>query len=187
MMMMIVMMMIIMMMMIWNEDWFRGEAYTLGLLGITFTFFLLLLLLLFRTVLSQWDFSHRRFGLLSPGKASTQPMVRAGCFRIFNVRTIVNACDCTRGCTDTVRESALKVDSGRKISCRTGESNLRQRRASPMLSQLSYIPALIIAGRIDQIRLRPSLVPAENKKYYVPVSYKERNCMLCHSLVQAVS
>ena len=32
-----------------------------------------------------------------------------------------------------VRESALKVDSGRKIPCRTGESNLRQRRAGPML------------------------------------------------------
>ena len=28
-------------------------------------------------------------------------------YRIFNVRTDVNACDCTRGCTDTVRESAL--------------------------------------------------------------------------------
>ena len=29
---------------------------------------------------------------------------------IFNVYTDVNACNCTRGCTDTVRESALKVD-----------------------------------------------------------------------------
>ena len=28
-----------------------------------------------------------------------------------------------RGCTDTVRESALEVDSGRKILCRTGNSN----------------------------------------------------------------
>ena len=36
-------------------------------------------------------------------------------YRIFNVRTDVNACGCTRrGCTDTVRESALKVDSWRK-------------------------------------------------------------------------
>ena len=39
-----------------------------------------------------------------------------------------------------VRESALKVDSGRKIPCRIGESNLRQRRDGPMLYQLSYIP-----------------------------------------------
>ena len=30
-------------------------------------------------------------------------------YRIFNVRTDVNACGYTRGCTDTVRESALKV------------------------------------------------------------------------------
>ena len=30
-----------------------------------------------------------------------------------------------RGCTDTARESALKVDSGRKIPCRTGDSNPR--------------------------------------------------------------
>ena len=61
--------------------------------------------------------------------------------RIFNVRTGVNACDCALGCTDTVRESALKVDSGRKIPCRTGESNLRQRRVGPMLYQLSYNPS----------------------------------------------
>ena len=60
-------------------------------------------------------------------------------YRIFNVRTDVNACDYTRVCTDTVRESALKVDSERKIPCRTGESNLRQRRAGPTLYQLSYV------------------------------------------------
>ena len=34
--------------------------------------------------------------------------------KIFNVRTDVHACDCTRGCADTVRESALKVDPERK-------------------------------------------------------------------------
>ena len=59
---------------------------------------------------------------------------------IFNVQTGVNACDCTRGCTNTVRQSVLKVDSGRKIPCLTGESNLRQRRDGPMLYQLSHIP-----------------------------------------------
>ena len=41
-----------------------------------------------------------------------------------------------------VRESALKVDSGRKIPRRTGESNLRQQRDEPTLNQLSYIPTL---------------------------------------------
>ena len=48
------------------------------------------------------------------------------------------------GCTDTVRESVLKVDSGRKILCRTGESNLRQRRAGPTFYQLSYIPTGVV-------------------------------------------
>ena len=56
------------------------------------------------------------------------------------MRTEVNACDRTLGCTDTVRESALKVDSVRKIPCRSRESNLRQLGAGPMLYQLSYIP-----------------------------------------------
>ena len=55
--------------------------------------------------------------------------------RIFNMHTDVNASDCAWGCTDTVRESAL-----RKIPRRTGESNLRRQRAGPMLYQLSYIP-----------------------------------------------
>ena len=58
---------------------------------------------------------------------ATQPTEHAGCFcvyinppksdmdyRIFNMRTDVNACGCTQGCTDTVRESALKADSERK-------------------------------------------------------------------------
>ena len=30
------------------------------------------------------------------------------------------------GCTDTVRESALKVDTGKKIPCRPGDLNPRQ-------------------------------------------------------------
>ena len=64
-------------------------------------------------------------------------------YRIFIARTDVNGCDCTRGCTDTVRGSALKGDSARKILCRTGESNPRQRRGDPTLSQLSYIPTHI--------------------------------------------
>ena len=63
-------------------------------------------------------------------------------YGIFNVRKAVNARVCTQGCTDTVRESALKVGSGRKISSRTRESNLPQRRAGPELYPLSYIPTL---------------------------------------------
>ena len=45
------------------------------------------------------------------------------------------------GYTDTVRESALKVDFERKILRRTGESNLPQRRAGSTLYRLSYIPS----------------------------------------------
>ena len=63
-------------------------------------------------------------------------------YRIFSVRTGVIVCDCTRGCTDTVREFALKLYFGGKIPFRTGESNLRKRRVSP-LYKLSQIPALL--------------------------------------------
>ena len=56
-------------------------------------------------------------------------------YRIFIVRTDVNACYCTRGCTDTERESALKVDSGKKENPlpHRGIENLRQRRDGPSL------------------------------------------------------
>ena len=37
------------------------------------------------------------------------------------------------------RKVAANVNSGRKIPCRTEESNLRQRRACPMVDQRSYI------------------------------------------------
>ena len=40
-------------------------------------------------------------------------------YGIFNVHTDVNACDSTRGCTDSVRESALKVDSRKKKEKKT--------------------------------------------------------------------
>ena len=84
---------------------------------------------------------------------ATQPTVHAGCFhnppnsdvdyRIFNVRTDVNACDWTGGVRTLVRECGLKVDSGRKIPRRTGESNLRQRCAGLMFHQLSYITSIV--------------------------------------------
>ena len=41
---------------------------------------------------------------------------------------------------DIIRESALKVGSGRKIPYCTREFNLCQRRAGLMLCQLSYVP-----------------------------------------------
>ena len=53
---------------------------------------------------------------------ATKPTVHAWCFIVSIIHQtmtwttgsfimcIVNACDCTQGCTDTKRESALKVD-----------------------------------------------------------------------------
>ena len=54
-------------------------------------------------------------------RRATQPTVHAGCFsvsiiplrsdmdcRIFNVRTEVNACNCTRGCTDTRKRVCIE-------------------------------------------------------------------------------
>ena len=49
-------------------------------------------------------------------------MVWLPVFGIFNVCTD-DACNSTQGCADTVRESALEADSGRKIPCHTGDSN----------------------------------------------------------------
>ena len=36
-------------------------------------------------------------------------------YRIFNLHADVNTCDCTWGYKDTVRESALKVDSEKNL------------------------------------------------------------------------
>ena len=100
-------------------------------------------------------------GCLPRGKpAATQTVFLFVCFHnptnsdadywIFNVPTDINARDYTQGCMDTVRESALKVDSERKNSCRIGESNQRRRRAGPMLYQLSYIPIQLQTCTLQQ-------------------------------------
>ena len=121
------------------------------------TFSPFFLFLLFTTVLSQWDFSNRTFGLPSLGKAScdshtTQTGVHARCYSVSIIhQTLIwttGSLMCTQmcmyvtahgGCTDTAKESALKDDSGRKISCRTGQSNLHWQHASIILYHLSYI------------------------------------------------
>ena len=76
-------------------------------------------------------FFRGKFGLLS----ATEPTVYAGCFSVSTIHRILTwttgSLTCTQmlthatahgGCTDTVRESTLKVDSGRKIPCLSGES-----------------------------------------------------------------
>ena len=115
------------------------------------------------SVLSHREFFHGKFGLLlrgMPAATESRHPTYDACWvfslfhnapnsdmdsdmtdGIFNVRTAANVCDRTRGFTDTVRESAPKVDSGRNIPCRTEESNLSERHASPTHYQLSYILA----------------------------------------------
>ena len=82
---------------------------------------------------------------------ATQPMVHAGQlrvsiihwtldtdYRILNVWTDVNECDCTQWCRHHKRsctESWLRI----KITCHTQESNLHQQCAGPTLYQLSCI------------------------------------------------
>ena len=90
---------------------------------------------------------------------TTQSTVHAKCFSASIIhRTLTwttGSLTCTQmlmhaiaqgGCTDTARESALKVEFGRKILCRTGESNLRQRCAGPARFHLSY--SLDLLGRM---------------------------------------
>ena len=62
------------------------------------------------------------------------------------------------GCTDTVRESALKVDSGRKILSHTGESNLPKQHASLMLYQLRYIPTPLVNISCNLYNVREHLL-----------------------------
>ena len=84
---------------------------------------------------------------------ATQPTVHARCFSVSIIhRTLTWTTGflayaqmlmhaIAHGCVWThVRQSTLKVDSGRKIPYRTMKLNPHQRRAGPMLYQLSYIP-----------------------------------------------
>ena len=66
-------------------------------------------------------------------------------FGIFNVRTDVMRVIVHGGCTGTVRESALKADSGIEIPCRNGDSTRRQYCSwlfSRTLYQVSYTRSL---------------------------------------------
>ena len=91
-------------------------------------------------------------GVALPGESqlrqsrAIQPRVHAGCFRFSIInRTLTwttGFLTCARvstraiahgGVNTHLKESALKVYSERKIPCRTGESNLRERRDGPML------------------------------------------------------
>ena len=105
-----------------------------------------------------WEIRVARLGESQlPQSRATQPTVHTECFSVSIIhRTLTWTTGsltclqmlmhaiCTRGCTDTVRESALKVDSGKNIPRGTGEWNPRQWRDGPMLNQLSYIPTHLL-------------------------------------------
>ena len=125
----------------------------LNMLRRTYLFYPIIFFFFFlASVLSLWDFSHWKFGLLCLWKAScdshaTQPTVHVGCCSvstildgIFNMCTDVNACNCTWGVLTHVREFPLKVDAWIKIPWHTGEPNLPQWCADLTYQQLSYIP-----------------------------------------------
>ena len=84
-----------------------------------------------------------------------QPTAHAGCFSVSLIHRIltrttgtltcahnyVNARDCTRGVYGHRKRVCTESwPWGKKIPCRTEESNLRQLRAGPTTFQLSYIP-----------------------------------------------
>ena len=117
--------------------------------------------LLFTIVLFQWDISQGKFGLPSPWKASCDRVAlpNLGYMLVgFSVSIIHRTLTWTTGyltcvqmlmhaivhggCTDTVRESAQKVDSGRKIPCLTRESNLR-RRSDVLPTELHLHPFIV--------------------------------------------
>ena len=64
--------------------------------------------------------------------------------RIFIMRTDVNACDCTRECTDTERKSARKVDSGKRIFATPGNWTCISGVTVWCSKQLSYIPSHLV-------------------------------------------
>ena len=91
---------------------------------------------------------------------ATQPKVHTGCSSVSLIhRTLIwttGSSTCAQvlmhaiahgGVRTHVRESALEIDSGRKITRRTGESNLRQLCAGPMLYQLNHVPTWHHANR----------------------------------------
>ena len=77
---------------------------------------------------------------------ATQPMQYAGCYSVSKIHQTLTwttgSLTCAqmlmhatahKGLWTHVRESALKVDSGRKIPCCTAESNLHQQHDGQML------------------------------------------------------
>ena len=95
---------------------------------------------------------------------ATHPTVHAGCFSVSKIHQTLTwttgSLTCAqmlmhatahKGLWTHVRESALKVDSGRKIPCCTAESNLHQQHDGPMLWPTELNPHLCISSNLSVI------------------------------------
>ena len=106
----------------------------------------------FTTVLSHWNSSHGKFGLLFPGESqlrqsrATQPSVHTGCFSVFIIHRILTwttgSLTCAQGIMHAIAHGEARTHVRvctenwlleKKITWRTGKSNLRQRRDGPTL------------------------------------------------------
>ena len=103
---------------------------------------------------------------LQQGRA-TQPTVHAGYFSVSIIHRTLTWTTGSVTCAQMlmhanaqgsirihVRESALKVDSGRRIPCCTGGLNLRQQHDGPMLP-MSYIHTQAVVSHVDCFMKRP--------------------------------
>ena len=71
-----------------------------------------------------------------PIPASVSSIMSKQCYSCQYAYTDADACHRSRGNTSAIRQSALKMDSGRKVPCHTRESDWRQHCAWPF-GQLS--------------------------------------------------
>ena len=118
-------------------------------------FFFSLFFFFFCFIYPLWEI---QVALLGQGYSSCESSAAHSCqcMQYFHVSKPRHGCQCLGsspctqmlmsaishgGCADTVRESALNVESGRKIPCCTGELNLPQQRVGSMLYRQLYITA----------------------------------------------
>ena len=72
-------------------------------------------------------------------------------YMIFNVHTYVNECDCTRGCMDTVRKSALKVDLEKNPLPHRGIEPASKTCRSDALPTELRVSQTIIPANVDKL------------------------------------
>ena len=105
-------------------------------------------------------------------------------YGVFNVRTDVNACDCTRGYMDTVRESVLKLECCRKnpLPHRGIEPASATFRSNALPTELHPHP--IMTGLAGHCCSHYRLPTEENKIYLKEVNEVLKvNVCMCNSVL----